>query len=45
MFAEFRGEGAGSPPLNTPLEEICIRVVHGLGQPTGWVGLGWVEIF
>ena len=21
------------------------RVVHGLGQPTGWVGLGWVEIF
>jgi len=24
-----------------------IRVVHGLGQPTGWVGLDWVgvEIF
>jgi len=18
-----------------------VRVVHGLGQPTGWVGLGW----
>ena len=21
------------------------RVVHGLGQHTGWVELGWVEIF
>jgi len=20
------------------------RVVHGLGRPVGWVGLGWVEI-
>jgi len=22
-----------------------IRVVHGLGRPTGWVGFGEVEIF
>jgi len=20
-----------------------VRVFHGLGRPTGWVGLGWVE--
>jgi len=20
------------------------RVVHGLGQPTGWVGLGWIGL-
>ena len=29
---------------------VQVRVVHGLGQPTGWVGLslvglGWVDIF
>ena len=27
---------------------VCVRVVHGLGRPTGWVRLGWlvwVEIF
>jgi len=24
---------------------ISTRVVHGLGRPTGRVGLGWVEIF
>jgi len=24
------------------VSNIIVRVVHGLGQPTGWVGLDWV---
>jgi len=31
--------------MATTSQPFCRRVVHGLGQPTGWVGLGWVDIF
>ena len=38
--AEYVFVSLWSPLMSIRLLEF--RVVHGLGRPTGWVGLGWV---
>ena len=35
---------ADTVTVETVLPKRQIRVVHGLGQPTGWVGLGWIGL-
>jgi len=27
----------------SPVRFVCVRDGHGLGQSTGWIGLGWVR--